>query len=166
MIKRNSLESAVEDKVRRQVKQVLNAAQEEMETLLQTQDDLKKGNQKITTMLVEMREVDGGIDLLRSKNAELESMLDYLRAQPETIDVDEAVTATSLIYNQILQLYAEENALDDTIYYLGEALRKGVIELEAFLKHVRELSRQQFTARALIMKARSTAGLPDYGVVS
>ena len=35
---------------------------------------------------------------------------------------------------RILQLYAEENALDDTIYYLGEALRKGVIELEIFLK--------------------------------
>ncbi len=35
---------------------------------------------------------------------------------------------------RILQLYAEENAVDDTIYYLGEALRKGVIELEVFLK--------------------------------
>jgi ESCRT-I complex subunit TSG101 len=75
--------------------------------------------------------------------------------------------------------------LDDSIYYLGEALRKDVIELEAFLKvvmsycqirmqsipfsclqHVRELSRQQFMARALIMKARSTAGLPDYGITS
>ena len=35
---------------------------------------------------------------------------------------------------RILQLYAEENAIDDTIYYLGEALRKGVIELDVFLK--------------------------------
>jgi hypothetical protein len=47
------------------------------------------------------REVGDSIDLLRSKNAELESMLDYLRAQPEKIDVDEAVTATSPIYNQL-----------------------------------------------------------------
>ena len=35
---------------------------------------------------------------------------------------------------RILQLYAEENAIEDTIYYLGEALRKDVIELEVFLK--------------------------------
>ena len=35
---------------------------------------------------------------------------------------------------RILQLYAEENAIDDTVYYLGEALRKGVIELEVYLK--------------------------------
>jgi hypothetical protein len=36
--------------------------------------------------------------------------------------------------DRILQLYAEENAIEDTVYYLGEALRKGVIELETFLK--------------------------------
>lgn len=35
---------------------------------------------------------------------------------------------------RILKLYAEENAIDDTIYYLGEALRRGVITHEAFLK--------------------------------
>ena len=84
--------------------------------------------------------------------------------------------------DRILQLYAEENAIEDTVYYLGEALRKGVIELETFLKvstveprtvalhhsspliqYVRELSRKQFMARATIMKARSTAGLAAHG---
>ena len=36
--------------------------------------------------------------------------------------------------HRILYLYAEENAIDDTIYYLSEALRKGVISLNVFLK--------------------------------
>ena len=35
---------------------------------------------------------------------------------------------------RILRLYAEENAIDDTIYHIGEALRKGVIEPDVFLK--------------------------------
>ena len=35
--------------------------------------------------------------------------------------------------------------------------------LHPVLQHVRELSRQQFMARATIMKARLTAGLPTYG---
>ena len=41
-----------------------------------------------------------------------------------------------------------------------------VIEIIPFLftQHVRELSRQQFMARATIMKARSAAGLPEHGV--
>lgn len=166
-IERQSLESAVEDKIRRAVQQVLLEAQEEMEALLKTQDQLKLGSVKINQMLQDMddkqREVDEGIEELRTKNVELQSMVDYLKTQPE-VDVDEAVKATTPLYDQILQLYAEENAVDDTIYYLGEALRKGVIELEVFLKHVRELSRQQFMARATIMKARSTAGLGQHGV--
>jgi hypothetical protein len=33
-----------------------------------------------------------------------------------------------------LDLYAEENSLDDTMYYLGEALRQEKIELDVFLK--------------------------------
>ena len=36
--------------------------------------------------------------------------------------------------DRILGLYGEENAVEDTIYYLGEALRKEVIGLDAFLK--------------------------------
>lgn len=163
LIQRQSLESAVEDKIRRHVKQVLDAAQLEMESMLATQDKLDKGGKQISSMLEEMenkqREVDGSIEMLRSKNAELESILDYLRSQPDKVDADSAVAATNPLYEQILQLYAEENAIDDTIYYLGEALRKEVIELEVFLKHVRELSRQQFIARATIMKARAAAGL-------
>ena len=35
---------------------------------------------------------------------------------------------------RILFAYSEEQALEDAIYYLGEGLRKGVIDLEVFLK--------------------------------
>ena len=35
---------------------------------------------------------------------------------------------------RILELYAEENSLDDTMYYLGEALRREKIEIDVFLK--------------------------------
>ena len=36
--------------------------------------------------------------------------------------------------SRILELYSEENALDDTMYYLGEALRREKVELDVFLK--------------------------------
>ena len=35
---------------------------------------------------------------------------------------------------RILKLFAEENAIEDTMYYLSDALRRGVIESEVFLK--------------------------------
>jgi ESCRT-I complex subunit TSG101 len=59
----------------------------------------------------------------------------------------------------LLNAFAEESATEDAIYYLGEALRKGVIELEVFMKQVRALSRKQFMLRALMHKCRQKAGL-------
>jgi ESCRT-I complex subunit TSG101 len=166
-IKRQSLETAVEDKIRRHVTAVLNEAEKEMVGLQKTQKGLQDGSRRINEMMEEMekreREVDQSIAVMKDKNAQLESLLEYLRAQPDDVNIDDAVSATTPLYEQILQLYAEENAIEDTVYYLGEALRKGVIELETFLKYVRELSRKQFMARATIMKARSTAGLAAHG---
>lgn len=64
-----------------------------------------------------------------------------------------------VLYCRLLNAYAEEAATEDAIYYMGEALRNGVIDLEVFLKHVRQLSRKQFMLRALMQKCRQTAGL-------
>lgn len=60
---------------------------------------------------------------------------------------------------RLLNAYAEEAAIEDSIYYIGEALRNEVLDLEAFLKHVRQLSRRQFMLRALMQKCRQKAGL-------
>lgn len=60
---------------------------------------------------------------------------------------------------RLLNSYAEEAAIEDSIYYIGEALRNGSLELEVFLKHVRQLSRRQFMLRALMQKCRQKAGL-------
>lgn len=54
--------------------------------------------------------------------------------QSENNDIDDVIVPTAPLYKQILNLYAEENAIEDTIFYLGEALRRGVIDLEVFLK--------------------------------
>lgn len=41
-------------------------------------------------------------------------------------------------FARILNLFAEENAVEDTIYYLSESLRKEAIDLEVFLKVTRQ----------------------------
>lgn len=61
---------------------------------------------------------------------------------------------------RLLNAYAEEAAIEDAVYFMGEALRSGVIDLEVFLKHVRQLSRKQFMLRALMQKCRQKAGFP------
>ena len=37
--------------------------------------------------------------------------------------------------------YAEDAAVEDSLYFLGESLRRDVLDCESFLKHVRNLSR-------------------------
>lgn len=57
-----------------------------------------------------------------------------MEQQSENNDIDELIVPTAPLYRQILNLYAEENAIEDTIFYLGEALRRDVIDLDVFLK--------------------------------
>ncbi|XP_016999942.1 tumor susceptibility gene 101 protein [Drosophila takahashii] len=157
-----SLISAVEDKLRRRIQEKVNQYQAEIETLNRTKQELVEGSSKIDTIIsrLEREQVDlqKNISVLKDKEQELEKSLETLESA-EAIDPDEAVTTTAPLYRQLLNAYADEAATEDAIYYLGEGLRGGVIDLETFLKHVRQLSRKQFILRATMQKCRQKAGL-------
>lgn len=87
------------------------------------------------------------------------------------IGVDEIVCADNLVSNQLLDLIAEDRAIDDTMYHLGRALNTGRVDLEKVLRVVRELSREQFFKRALCKKIQmglegSSDGNVFYGFVN
>lgn len=161
---RASMLSAANDKLKRRLKDTLTQADAEKQLLKQTESELRSGQEKLDSILKrlenEINEADTNIVLLGSKNEELERELERLKKQ-DKFDADEAVMATAPVFRQIVNSFAEEQAVEDTIYYLGEALHKSVVDTDTFLKHVRALSRQQFTLRALIQKARKTAGLAN-----
>lgn len=102
--------------------------------------------------------MDKNVALLQEKEKELEAAVEKL-AEQEGVDVDEAVVTTAPLYSQLLNAFAEEATLEDAMYYMGEALRKEVIDLDTFLKQVRTLARRQFTLRALMHKCRQKAQL-------
>lgn len=159
---RASLLSAVEDKVRRRLREQFSQTQAELETLSRTQQELMQGKSKLDDILARLEkeqvELDKNISILKEKEKELEKDIERLSEQ-QPLDVDEAVTTTAPLYKQLLIAFAEEAATEDAIYYMGEALRRGVIDLDVFLKQVRSLSRKQFMLRALMHKCRQKAGL-------
>ncbi|CAG0900527.1 unnamed protein product [Cyprideis torosa] len=159
---RASLISGVEDKVRRRYEEKMMQYKAEIEVLQRTETDLQKGKRQLEEMCTRLRNEQNELDrtkvLLQEKKTELNTAVAKLAAQGE-MDIEEAVTPTAPLYNQIFNLYAEENAIQDAIYYLGEALRCDAIDLEVFLKQIRELSRKQFFLSALLHKCRRTAGL-------
>lgn len=159
-----SLVSAVEDKLRRRIQERVNQAQAEIETLQRVKQELVEGGSKIDARLASMEreqaDMRANIAVLQDKRTMVEkSLADADKAGGDEFNVDEAVTTTAPLYKQLLNAYAEEAATEDANYYMGEALRNGVIDLEVFLKHVRQLSRKQFMLRALMQKCRQTAGL-------
>lgn len=160
---RASLLSAVEDRVKNRLKETLSVAQAEMDVLKKTHDELNAGKTKLDDIINQMdreqAELEANLQTLRERNDEMKELVAKMENQG-TMDVDEAVVTTAPLYKQLLNAFAEENATEDAIYYLGEALRKGVVDLDVFLKHVRDLSRKQFMLRALMQKCREKAGLP------
>ncbi|XP_032519939.1 tumor susceptibility gene 101 protein [Danaus plexippus] len=157
-----SLLSAVEDKLRRRLKEQSQQSQAELETLRRTQQELREGKTRLEDIISRLQrersELDKNVAILQEKEKELESAVEHLGEQ-ESVDVDEAVVTTAPLYSQLLNAFAEEATLEDAIYYMGEALRKEVIDLDTFLKQVRTLARRQFTLRALMHKCRQKAQL-------
>jgi len=157
-----SILSAVEDKVRSKLREECALRQAEADSIRQVGEELVQGQGRLQQMVerlrLETQDLESHVTLLTMKEKELEEVVTRLEANGE-VDCDEAVIATSPLYRQLMAAYAEESATEDAIYFLGEALRRGVIDCEVFLRHVRQLSRRQFILRATMHKARRTAGL-------
>ncbi|KAM3956699.1 tumor susceptibility gene 101 [Aphomia sociella] len=157
-----SLLSAVQDKLKRRLKEQSQQSQAELETLRRTEQELQQGKTRLEDILSRLQrertDLDKNVAILQEKEKELEAAVERL-AEQESVDVDEAVVTTAPLYSQLLNAFAEEATLEDAIYYMGEALRKEVIDLDTFLKQVRTLARRQFTLRALMHKCRQKAQL-------
>merc|ERR1712126_736583 len=159
---RISILSAVEDKVKRRLREDISQSQAEVDSLRKVQEELNQGNSKLTSILQRVKseesELSNNIRVLEVKQTEMSGVVDKIQDGDE-INCDEAVIASNPLYKQLMNAFAEESATEDAIYFLGEALRKGTIDVDVFLKQVRDVSRKQFMLRATMMKCREKAGL-------
>ena len=92
---------------------------------------------------------------MRNDLEEAEKLKDATDLKPE-----DAISTPAPLYRQLLNAHAEEAAVHDAIYYLGEALKHEVIDCDVFLKQVRKMARRQFFLKATMEKCRKVAGLP------
>lgn len=125
----------------RQLNDAAGRLESEKTRLVNTEEQLRKNN-----------------DILRKNVEEMGEAIEKAKAAPD-VGVDEGVGGVTVVYNQLFDLVAEENAIEDTIYYLGKALNSGRIDLNVFMKHTRSLATEQFQRRALIKIIRERVGL-------
>jgi ESCRT-I complex subunit TSG101 len=162
---RASLLSALEDRLKYRMKEKMSQIQDEIEVLKKTSNDLNRGKIQLDDMKSRMAQEIVSLTDAKDKLSELDNQLQEFIVkydkEGEEIDPDEVYGPTQPLFKQLLDAFAEENAVVDAIYYTGEGLRKGRITLEVFLKSVRDLSRRQFMLRALMRACRAKASLPN-----
>jgi len=160
---RASLLSAAGDKLKERLREKLDTYNAEIDVLKKTGDDLQSGTRQLDQIIHKMETDIGLLENTKAKLDEKDKKLDELIIKYESAEkdfnVDDVYGPNEPIYKQLLNTFAEENSIADAIFHLNDALKKEVIDLEVFLKHVRELSRRQFMLRALMQKCREKAGL-------
>ncbi|KIJ69427.1 hypothetical protein HYDPIDRAFT_106038 [Hydnomerulius pinastri MD-312] len=155
------LHAQVHDKIRSEFSSLSQVMLLDAERLRAQQTDLLAGEPAVRD---EMARLEAVRDVCRNVSARLRSTVEHgernlveLRRKGDP-EVDELVCSTSIVHNQLVNLVAEDNAIEDTIYHLHRALNTGRIDLERFLRTSRVLAEEQFMKRALIEKIQQ--GIP------
>ena len=76
-------------------------------------------------------------------------------------DVDEVLSAPTLVARQIYEAVAEERAIEDCRSVLMKALDRGRIGSGIWAKQTRSLAREEFLKKALIKKIARGMGLVE-----
>ena len=158
-----SLISAIQDKVRMKIFELNSVKQVEIDSLRKVSQDLQDGERTLNGLIHEAEiEADTLQDLtaeLKRKSAQANEAINRMQHRDKA-DIEDAVVTPAPLYRQIMNLFAEESAIQDLLYYLSQGLQRQTISLDVFLKQVRILSRRQFMVRATMQKAREKAALP------
>ncbi|RTG91212.1 ESCRT-I complex subunit TSG101, partial [Schistosoma bovis] len=122
---RLSVLTAVVDQVRRVQKELIYQHQDDLQAIRQTQTGLFSGGQKIQEMINKMQQekdrVCTEMESVKRKIRDLEETSEKLRKSDSNFIIDEVFDTTAPLYRQLVVSFAEEQAIEDAIYYLGEA---------------------------------------------
>jgi ESCRT-I complex subunit TSG101 len=146
------------DKLSQKVKEKLQPHTKDLTEKINHDNDIQM---KLVQRQNELNDQEAIIDkelpqLLREVNAlkERESNLDRWVETHENkeLDVDKMIEPEDAHSKQVLELLAEDNAIDDLVWVLGESLDKKTVDTESYLSRVRQLAREQFMKKALLLK--------------
>eukprot|EP00095_Tigriopus_kingsejongensis_P006679 snap_masked-scaffold25_size650667-processed-gene-0.0 protein:Tk06679 transcript:snap_masked-scaffold25_size650667-processed-gene-0.0-mRNA-1 annotation:"serine threonine-protein kinase rio3" len=159
---RASLMSAVEDKIRRALREEFSTKQAEMESLKKVKEELEARRTRLTNDVTmcnrAMEEIRTKLPYVSQLQRDLASAEDKID-ESKALDTDSIVNVSYPLLAQLCKAHCEDSAIEDSLYYLGNGLRNGVVNCETFLKTVRKLSRDQFFKKVVVQKCREKAKL-------
>ncbi|WVQ82547.1 hypothetical protein IAT38_004676 [Cryptococcus sp. DSM 104549] len=132
---------------------LLHSLQSTAEHLAARREDLVTGEPAVRDEMARLEAVKKVCDSVGRKMGEVVKQggerVAELEAKGE-VGVDELVCGISIVHNQLIDLVAEDNAIEDTIYHMTRGLDAERVDLDRYLKSIRSLAREQYMKRALI----------------
>eukprot|EP00793_Prasinoderma_coloniale_P005791 PRCOL_00004265-RA len=140
----------------------------EYDRTLAKQRSLQERGQAIRSMATALAEERTGLETAvgalhahaREVNGWLEQHGKAAAEASRSISVDELVVGASPRDDQVARAAADDAAVEDTLYALDDMLARGRLPFDNYMKRVRSLCREQFTARET---ARRVMAAERYG---
>ena len=129
----------------------------ESDRLLAEHSQLEQGENRLNAALHrfknDIKSLEEKIETIRKQK---EFIVEMAKKDEIELDYDTLVVPQGPIAKQIMELHIEQMALEDVMYDFSKVflLGKGNITLPMYLKHIRELAREQFMNKALLAKIR------------
>lgn len=155
-----------EAKKREAMQQVLSKTQRALKAFYgKVTTELGEEQEKEAALQAHRKEVQASLGAMKKKKEEVEERIRRVmemdgrlekwmaeQASRPVIPVDDLVEAADPPSRQMLELVAENAAIEDALYHLDKALAKNSVDLQVFLKKVRELAREQLMCVAHVNK--------------
>lgn len=151
----HNLKVLLREKLQRRFKDQQQEWAFESDDLLEEGQKLEKGERSLLTsqekLLTIIKEIEKEIETIRLRKETISNL-----SNDSELDLDCIVRPQGPIAKQIIDLTTEEMSLEDTLYSMGKAFLDGKLNvpLATYLKSVRDVARDQFMVKALILKIR------------
>eukprot|EP01018_Ginkgo_biloba_P008146 Gb_20093 [translate_table: standard] len=131
----------------------------EMDGLFNTQAVLRQREEQLGKGVREMHQEKEGLEQqlqsILTNTDILETWLQQNENKKSNFDIDDVFEPSDALSKQMLESTAADLAIEDIVYSLDKAVQEGTIPVDAYLKNVRALSRDQFFHRATSAKVRA-----------
>ena len=133
------------------------------EAPLRDHNALRRGKGRLDTislnLRVELSKVTDALEWYKEHSPKLAQSVAQLEEKVSgKLDVDDIIVAKAPLYTQILELKAQESALEDELYQMSQNIRR-FPDVAALVRLHRDESRRLFMIRATLRKAKETARL-------
>lgn len=158
VFRRNAINALVE-RLQRDVAETRKAKEMDMDKLVNNQGLLRQREEICKKGLQELQQEKEALEQqLQSILTNTDVLDTWLKANNKSdmdVDIDDAFEPCDALSKQLLECTSADLAIEDVLYSLDKAAQEGAVPVDAYLKQVRTLSREQFFHRATAVKARA-----------